>query len=480
MTAQTPIDLYHGVLEALDYQADSQGEISYKNEDGTLSPELVDGKRLVIPTPEILRRISTDNSIIAFHPLCENITMGESLIIRRMRMMVTTKISLMMMVLGEELLRIATEKGPLTAETTELGKVLANATPKTLEHFANVMNHMDPIKHQMVSVYIRRKGQLGDESFRRLAVVRFPIMDEFQEGKPDNMIFDVKISKKDKVTIGELFKFMLKDIEKPNGYSVGTNSASAPNFVALMLAFAKIAGELSAHALAMKSKINKTILLPKLHWVEALNDLSLFMGVIPPLAENEGVSETANANQAIQATLAPAPAQAPVATLTAPQQPVGKYATTNTVQHTPQQQAVVTHQQQVPMQQMQVQQPMQMQVQQSMYPTMQQMQQPVQQQPDFASLVTQQVYANNPQMQMQQMQPMQPMYPQQMPMQMMPNMMPNMMPFPGMMPNQMQMPAMPGMMPGMPGMMQPGMMPQQPIMPVNYIPGQGAGKYQTA
>lgn len=481
----TPIEFYHQILESLDFQADSQGAIHYKNLDGELSSQTVDGRQLVLPTPDVLRVISTDNTMIAFHPLSENITMGESLIIRRLKLWTANKLTNMMAVLGISLLEIASEKGPLTAETTELGKALANATPKTLEHFLNVIDTIDQTSKQFVSIYIRRKGNLPDreQPYRRVAVVRFPIMDEFQAGKPENMIFDVKMSKKDKVTIGELFKFMLKRITIDGAYSVGTDSSSAPNFVALMKAFAVVATELSSHALAMKSKINDPSLLPKITWLEQLDDLASFTGVIPPLKDNEGESETANLNVATQSTHSTPvqPSVQTVATNGVPmmQQPVvGRYQTTNTVQ-----QPVV--QQQMQPQMMQQQYPMTPQPgapvplpgygqMGGFYQQPQMMQQ--QQQPDFNSLVTQTAIANTmPQMQMmqQQMQPqmMQPQMMMQQPMlpqQGIPPMMPGLMP--GMMPQMM----MPGMMP----QMQPQMMMQQP-MPMSYSPGAGTGKYTT-
>lgn len=465
----TPIDLYHGALESLDLQADSQGAIHQKDIDGNLIPEKIDGRQLVLPTPDVLRVISTDTTMIPFHPLSENITMGESVIIRRMKLWAANKLTLMMVVLGTSLLEIASEKGPLTAETTELGKALANATPKTLKHFLNVVNSIDQVNKQLVTIYIKRKGKLPDreQPYRRVAVVRFPIMDEFHEGKPDNMIFDVNVSKKDKIVIGDLFRFMLKNIEVENAYTVGTDSSSAPNFVALMRAFAGVATELASHALAMKSKINDPILLPKLGWLSMLDDLTVFTGVIPPLRDNEGESETMNANLAIQAAnpapVTPAPSVATTNGVPMYQQPtVGRYATTNTVQ-----------QQQVQPQMMQPQ---------AMYPQQPMMQpmygQPMYgqqpQQPDFGALVSQQAVMNNPMMQQPMMQPMmmppQPMFGQ---------------PMVGMMPP-MAMPMMPGAI--MPGQlpngvpMQPQAMYQQPqgVMPMSFAPGQGAGKYQTA
>lgn len=478
--SMTPLELYHGVLESLDYQADSQGAIHY-HFDGETKPEKIDGLQLVLPTPEILRVISTDNTMIPFHPLSENITMGESKVLRRIKLWVINKLTTMMSFLGVSLLEIASEKGPLTAETTELGKTLANATPKTLEHFLNVINTIDQQSKQFVSIYIKRKGKLPDreQPYRRVAVVRFPIMEEFQEGKPDNMIFDIKMSKKDKVTIGEMLKFMLKGIAIDGAYSVGTDSSSAPNFVALMQAYAKIAMELSSHATAMKSKINEPVLLPKLNWLPLLDDLTVFTGVIPPLRDNEGESETQNVNMAIQSA-APAPVAVAPSTMAVNgvpmmQQPtVGKYATTNSIQTQP----IVQQQPTYPVQGMQYGQPVMptpqpgMPVQIPGYYPMQQMQAQVpQQQADFGAMVTQQAFMN----QAQQMgMPMQPQMPQQMPY--------------GALPQMGIPPMMSGMMPGMPMMLPNGvpmqmpmqqMQPQMP-MPMSFAPGGGAGKYTTA
>src|SRR5699024_11511477 len=62
-----------------------------------------------LPTDIALRTIAVDGNI-AFHPLSENITLGESMVIRRLNSWIVSKVSTMLTVLGVTLLNIAVEK----------------------------------------------------------------------------------------------------------------------------------------------------------------------------------------------------------------------------------------------------------------------------------------------------------------------------------------------------------------------------------
>ena len=83
---KSPIPLYSSVLNSIGCEIDSQGLVS-QSISGMATPIIIEGRRLVLPTPEVLQTL--DNSkMIAFHPICENITLGNSKVIEQFRRMI--------------------------------------------------------------------------------------------------------------------------------------------------------------------------------------------------------------------------------------------------------------------------------------------------------------------------------------------------------------------------------------------------------
>lgn len=331
--ANSPLQLYHSVLSSLNLTADADGLISFVDVSGTHIPATLQDRRLVLPTPEMLKTIASTN-YIAFHPLSENITQGQSPIIKRLITWITFKISNMLSVMAAAIISIANENGPLTAETTDMGKAVADVTPKTLDCFLKVIKPHDG-DSSLVKLYLKRRGEIGANVYSRLAVVRFPIMDEFADGKPENEIFGEKITKKEKRNIANILRYILPNIDVEHSYSAGTNSINAPYFVSLMSAYYNVASRFVQLSDKLKSKIDEPDLRPNLDWYPMLNEINSFTGVIPPLPFNEGSEEIKTNAGAVATTSTIAPTSAtPYQTATSAASPY-KTATGNSIPQAP-------------------------------------------------------------------------------------------------------------------------------------------------
>ena len=467
---KNPIPLYSGVLNSIGCTIDSQGLISQTIIGSQPIPIDIDGRRLVLPTPEVLQGL--DNSrMIAFHPICENITMGNSPVIEKFRRMVQMCIATRLSSLAYDLLHaiVGNEEKVLTGSILGLAEQIPDANKKTLTALEKVLQSMNGEDRTPIRIYLKRQAELNGEKYRREAAVHFPFMDEFADTKPNDYVYDVKMSKRDKNTLRILFNVLIPHIEKPNSYSAGSNSTVAPSFDALLRVTHKLCGEIGSRAYQYRKNLNIVDYRTDITWGDEEINLAEYANYIPNLDGNDGV--IAN-NQSQTGT-----------TVSVPTTPMLGYANTTpaalgaanmnngiaTSQNPGVQQTPAAAPTQQPFRGLGSAPPPNATAPVSGINTATRVAQ--------APVTNPSIYANPP-MQQQGM-----MYPG---MQMMPGMAPGMAPgmmpgmqMPGMMPGMgMPMPGMvPGMMPGMmPGMGMPGMMPGMQMMPGMGMPQQGLGQ----
>ena len=293
---KSPIQLYSGVLNSIGCVIDSQGFISQSIVGSQPIPVDIDGRRLVLPTPEVLSGL--DNSkMIAFHPICENITMGNSPVIEKFRRMVQTSISTRFASLAIDLLSAIVDTPDdrqLTGSILGLAEHIPDANKKTLTALEKVLQTLNGDDRTVVRIYLKRQAELNGVKYRREAAVHFPLMDEFADNKPSDYVYDVKMSKRDKNTLRILFNILIPNIEKPNAYSVGSNSTVAPSFDALLRVTHKLCGEIGSRAYQYRKNLDIVLYRTDITWGDEDLNLSEYANFIPNLDGNDG---TIAANQ---------------------------------------------------------------------------------------------------------------------------------------------------------------------------------------
>lgn len=284
---KSPIPLYSSVLNSIGCEIDSQGLVS-QSISGMATPIIIEGRRLVLPTPEVLQTL--DNSkMIAFHPICENITLGNSKVIEQFRRMIQLCASTRVISLALDLVNVLTEKPEsLSGSIVTLANALPDLNKKTIKALESVIHKLNGTDKTIVRIYLKRSDTINGIGYRRTGIVVFPIMDEFHTSKPNNMIYDVKMTIKEKETIRLLLNQILPNLEIPNEYSFGSNQHVAPSFDALLRVSHKLISTIGETAHKYRNYINPNEYNPELNWLEQDLDLGVYANYIPVLDGNDG------------------------------------------------------------------------------------------------------------------------------------------------------------------------------------------------
>lgn len=279
-------------------QFDEYGRASIAVGD-TLQPATINGKRLILPTQEILRNPDWKTTV-AFHPLSENIMRGESEVLKTYRVYIKLHLTKVIGNLWAKLMEIAVNTDYHSKMSPDQLKILSHAStaiPKTLDKLENIIGKVDLRgDRQLINIYLKKGGKLDDKTYRRLAVVNFPIVNEFANTDTKE-IFGIKgMAERDFTAIVNLFNYLLPFNDDVETYSVGSNDDYAPYFHSLTAAFVKIAKRLNEVIDFLKPHIdNADELYTDLSWIDFLNNFKMYRDEISPLEGNEGELPTSTA-----------------------------------------------------------------------------------------------------------------------------------------------------------------------------------------
>ena len=255
-----------------------------------LQPFMIGKKRVVLPTSEHLR----DNSegTIIYHPLSENITRGESDMIKALRDTIMFKLTYNAVTLLSELGRVAatdSEHKRLDANSSEYLKALREMDEKTFEFLKKVLRQIgsEPEK-RLISISLRKAEET--DGVRRAVKFKFPVMEALLENDKELLGFKYP-SKKCRQNLINLFEVVLGTDEERAEYDFGSKNLTAPYFHALMSGFEKVAIRLNGIALKHKKLLGKDLfeeMLIDLSWTEAMDELGELRKKVPPQEGNEG------------------------------------------------------------------------------------------------------------------------------------------------------------------------------------------------
>lgn len=294
------VALYKQILESIGLQVEDNDYVSM-DLGGEKTPCNVtigeESKRLVLPTQAILKE-GNWTARVAFHPLCENVNLQESPVLKKLRTLINLRLNAVASVVLMELMTIAVNTdyhSKLSATASKYLSHVPDVDEKTLTALTKVLQKISTDgPHRLVNVYLRRGGQWKGNDVSRLAAVNFPILDAFDDDQLE--IFGVKMRKKDKVAIGNLFNYVFPKAAEAGHYSYGSNSMIAPYFHALVRAYAKVAKQLNDVLTRYRKHIEAADeLIANLDWVEMTDDLSVYRDLIPRLNGNDGTRQDGEA-----------------------------------------------------------------------------------------------------------------------------------------------------------------------------------------
>lgn len=288
------IDLYKNVLDYAGLTVDGDGHVLIQHDEDR-SPVTIDGKELVLPTPEILKRPHHGEQII-FHPLAENtLRKKESEVILKLKSALNVRMNYLFGILASQLLGLCLNKevhGKFTPSQSELLVLLKDVDETSRVNFTKLMVKLlgNDYEKVFLNVFLHKGGTVRGQRYARAGIMSFPFYKMLKEKGTE--IEGIKIRNKDVEIYSKIYKFIFPMIDEPEAYNYGSNSDIAPYTDALLMTTAKALGRFNDIVDEYGDFIaDSNILVSNSDWVEPMMDLnSLLMEIrrIPPQFGNEG------------------------------------------------------------------------------------------------------------------------------------------------------------------------------------------------
>lgn len=292
-TAELLCSAYTTILNTLGAEVqEDNGLVSISGQ-----PVTVEKKRLILPTRENLKVIPNNDDVVAFHPLSENIYRGESPVLRRMRRMVSARLSVMMSTLMLELTAIAVNTDmhdKLTAKQGAFLDVMPVANKKTFKAVTSLITNAAKKRTPIMSIYLKRGGKIDGKGFHRVCTIKCNLHAELVNEDVDKP-FGVTMSKTDRAAIIALVETLMPELAKGEEsiIRVGSKSPLAPYFQSLMLGFAEATVSMNKLIWLMRKHLEdyESIYsnLPD-EVITMVGELAKYRDLIPSLPGNEGVT----------------------------------------------------------------------------------------------------------------------------------------------------------------------------------------------
>lgn len=284
---------YKNVLRSMGWDVQENGLVTLPGD--PLAIATVHDLQLILPTDEWLREPDWDTQI-PFHPLSENFRRKRSTVQEKCQEWARNNLVITLTSLLGTLVRVAVDTDShdkLNAKQREFLKTLGKVDEKTYKHFEDLFRKIFEATvgtNELVGVSVQRDKSIGDTNWPRAAFFVFPIIAErLVEG---HTIYGVKMRKTDKEAFFALLQYLLPDVANFAGYSAGTRTEVAPNFISLMSAYGSVMKQLNP-IIKIFMPLNESLkdLYHPLTWLEELADDSLmktYKEAIPPQKHNEG------------------------------------------------------------------------------------------------------------------------------------------------------------------------------------------------
>lgn len=248
----TLVEFYENVIESLGL-TQKDGFIYVKDSKGTLIPLMDDKKQLVLPTPEQLGNFleeDDDGNInvvrIPYNPLNEDSVKGDSISLKKTKLIIEQRIGYNLAYVGELLLRLAANKELQKKTNMEINKFLATINAAkgqnvkeavdnlTIDNWTSIFKNSLRKSKSMASIYLKKAGiDSNGDKYHRLAVMDSPIYEELLKATKDTPILDVKLRNKDIIVFKALMDYLLPGRNSEDCIEVGSNDPESPAFIAL-------------------------------------------------------------------------------------------------------------------------------------------------------------------------------------------------------------------------------------------------------
>ena len=285
------LSIYKSILKFAGLEADSQGFIRLVGDDSK-DQFLVNGKALVLPTDEQLRKMDTSQKMV-FHPLAESTIRGESPVIQKLKDTINTNLGLRFGYLGQELIRIVSSTAiqqRLSPEQAEVIIRIRDADDTSIVNWNGVLRQL-VVKRPtrgFLNVFLRRGGDYQGQKYSRVGITTFPFYKELQAGEQDV----AKIRKKDIPTFIQIHQAIFPEIDIDEAYNYGFRGQVAPFLCTLLITSAKLAFRMNEMVDLFKDYFEDADMIRSdVSWladIENADDLTALIRRIPLQEGNDG------------------------------------------------------------------------------------------------------------------------------------------------------------------------------------------------
>lgn len=324
------IDAYKLILDAMRLKVTEDGFIKNVDDENIV----VAKKSLVLPIPAQLA-VSDWSNRIAFNPFRENsLQSTPPAVTEYIRNRFIEHLNVRLFWLMEHLVTIAGDESTHKKLDPEQAKFLV-AAKDVDENFINLMQRVadkvcksEDTTSGAIHIFSKKNGVIDGKKYNRTATVSFPIYQSIKEHEKESKILGVSgWTAKHRKTLAAIFEYIFPEIEKPNSYSVGSDSGICPYMDSLMRAVGKLVEAINAVVETFRSQLDdETIAVVEtpVDWYEAFQDLTVYQPEIRLLvvggeshnviseptqaapAVHQGVVQVTQAGQPVILTMAPA------------------------------------------------------------------------------------------------------------------------------------------------------------------------------
>ena len=286
------LDLYKHLAQAAGAHADEQGVLE-QTINGVTSKVTVAKKALRLPTQEFLKNPDWD-TYVAFHPLCELVTHGESEVLQRLKGLMMFRFNLVISELMTALVEIAADTSlhkTLSAKASKFLSLIPIADQTTVKNVNKILDLVGYTpKHTLVGMYLKRPGTMCGKTFNRVSVMKFPLITE--NDPTTRTIFGVKVRIDDFESLLKLYKYIVGIEESTEVHNCGSNDTVAPYLQVVMGSWFSLAKHLNK-LLTMYSKQRPELadMVFDTSWEEMIKpeNLAKLYNEIPALDGNRGI-----------------------------------------------------------------------------------------------------------------------------------------------------------------------------------------------
>lgn len=284
---------YMGILSAMGVKVNTDGSLT-QTIGGVEQQLLVKDKPLTIPLDDVVKNYTDE--IVLFHPLSENIMLGESPVLQQLRVIAMNHLTEQINKMVEVILKIAIDPETtkeMSPSQVDLLRCANGADANTLKNWQAVVRRTNTENPhtRVVSLFLKRGGELGGRSYKRVCVVNFDLYEKLTETDNKLQGFGVKLRKTDIQVLTRIFETIFPRIDEQDSYSIGSDSLIAPYFDALIRGFRSVNGALNLIGKQLKKPIKSITgesYEGKDDYLKSFEDLTVWRDVLPVMPLNDG------------------------------------------------------------------------------------------------------------------------------------------------------------------------------------------------